>query len=231
MSAQTAREAAERLQRPARTIPRGAALPRTRRVDRDTYDDPTYDDADTEAPPRRRAVSAYEPAPRAAGTRGCVVDTLSGLALLVIGIYAGYLLVLRGYVAGPEMTAAPLPTPDMGQARGGATYAQPPVIERARYDAPGQAEPPRAEPTPTASDYGVASYNATQEAIAAGAPELAAPEPTALPAPGEAGFADSFQESTCSAMITYLRGHPCYGRADQAPQPQPGDEGFNESFR
>lgn len=55
--------------------------------------------------------------------------------------------------------------------------------------------------------------------------------PVATPAPGEPGFAASFEEPTCSAMIAYLRGHPCFGRVNQPPQPQPGSDDFAASFK
>lgn len=92
------------------------------------------------------------------------------------------------------------------------------------------AQAPEEQPTapPPTSDYGVASYNATQQAIAV---EQVAPEATPLPEPGEPTFVESFQPAQCSAMITYLRGHPCYGRVNQAPQPQPGDDDFAASFK
>lgn len=52
-----------------------------------------------------------------------------------------------------------------------------------------------------------------------------------LPEPGDDGFAASFQEPTCSAMVDYLKGHRCYQRTGQAPLPQPGDSGFAASFK
>lgn len=57
------------------------------------------------------------------------------------------------------------------------------------------------------------------------------PTPAPLPQPGQPGFAGTFQEPTCSAMIGYLPGHPCYGRAGQAPLPGAGSSEFKESFK
>lgn len=107
-------------------------------------------------------------------------------------------------------------------------------------------------PAPT-SDYGVADYNRRQEAARTAQEQpQASPLPTAapvsqeaagdvyiivtptaeaLPEPNDPAFAESFQEPMCSAMITYLKGNPCYGRVNQAPQAQPGSDGFRESFK
>lgn len=96
---------------------------------------------------------------------------------------------------------------------------------------------------PNPTPYDNRAYNATAEArqaeptverreeqpAPAVAPALA---PTPLPAPGTAEFEPSFQEPVCAsgAFITYLPGHPCHGRNGERPLPQPGEDGFVESF-
>lgn len=125
----------------------------------------------------------------------------------------------------PESGARPLPTAVVTFSQPGMTAPRP-VIDRTRGDSPVTSqegstgvEPPQVEPT-------APPVPPVEQPIVAAPP----PDATPLPEPGQEGFEASFQASTCSAMITYLRGHACYGRVNQAPQPQPGSDEFVESF-
>lgn len=110
-----------------------------------------------------------------------------------------------------------------------------------------------APPDSPAVDRDIAAYNlaqrATAEALQASqeAPTAteapagyiiitATPEepPTPMPEPGAPGFDGSFQEPVCppaGAYFTPLKGSPCYGRAGQAPLPEPGSDAFADSFK
>jgi hypothetical protein len=151
-------------------------------------------------------------------------DTVVFASLVWIG-WVGHVVLAPAQPVVTYTGSAPRPTQER----------RPPRQEQPQDSAPAPASAPvfaDATPEPT---YDNEAYNATaaavQEEEAAPAAEiLIVVTPTVLPEPGQPGFESSFQEPVCSAMITYLRGHPCYGRVGQKPLPQPGDSDFAASF-
>jgi hypothetical protein len=152
---------------------------------------------------------------------GFLLSVITCLLFLVLGA----LLVMRYFHIPVEAVTQPmLPTAQI-------VITTPRPVQQPVYQPP-PAVIVYATPIPAAwpDDGGADLQQPAQEQVQP-AQEQAVPAVAPLPAPGEEGFEESFEEPTCSAFIGYLPGHPCYGRTGQPPLPQPGEEGFVESFQ
>jgi hypothetical protein len=137
-----------------------------------------------------------------------------------------------------QPAAQPLPTayvaPQQPPPRTVPVYQPPPVQQPPPPQAPAQPAP--VEPQPMTIDAGIdgdgahliiqapASQPAEQQPI------VVVPPPTPLPAPGEQGFTESFQEPAKADTCLFVGCLPAAAPAP-TPLPEPGEAGFVESFK